>query len=164
MPTMIKVFKLVKFSVQLLIIISCTYATAQEHTEIHVTEVDISLVDESIMVFSVLDEPLNGPYRINNYSAGDFTTATFVDGKVHGDSKNYLQNKLIGLNKYTNGIENGESLGYDAEGNVYVRINMKDGKIHGILWHRDTGEKYYLMDKEVTKDVYEKYLTEQQKD
>ncbi|MEQ8878831.1 MAG: hypothetical protein RLQ12_04320 [Cyclobacteriaceae bacterium] len=152
-----------KILAQFLLILSGFNAVCQEYNELHITEVDIDLLDGSIMVFSILGNPLNGYYKLNNYSKGDYTIATFIDGKVHGISKNYIQDKLVGLNRYTNGLENGECLGYDEEGNIYIRINMKDGKMHGLVWHRDSGEKYYLMDKEVTMDVYNEYLAKQQK-
>jgi antitoxin component YwqK of YwqJK toxin-antitoxin module len=68
-----------------------------------------------------------------------------------------MDGKLKATSELKNGLQNGLSIIYDETGKVKWKIEMVNGKRHGLAWFKDIGEKYYIMDKESTKEEFEAY-------
>jgi len=146
---------------KLLIIILLGFnAIAQDYKEIHMSEVDIAIdvVKPSIEILSILNEPLHGNYKINDYKKNEYKLATLIDGRIHGILKQYENDTLVGITPYLEGLKNGESVAYDKSGTIWSRTNWKNGRKHGILWDAAYGEQYYLKGTRVTKNQFETYF------
>ena len=142
-----------KLILLLLILTSCI-SNSQEIKEVKFSELDYTIPkDSTSMVISLKNKPLNGKYKlINDKFPTRFSLTEFIDGKGEGKSEYYSDGILIGTKELKNGLPNGLSVVYDNTGETLMwKIQMVNGKNHGLAWFGDEGDKYYIMDKEATK-------------
>ncbi|UOB18928.1 hypothetical protein [Abyssalbus ytuae] len=141
----------------LLIILTSCKSNSQDIKEIKYSDLDIIISKDSAMVFSVNNKLLNGKYKFIYEGSTHYALGKFVDGRGEGKSEYYIDGMLKGTNELQNGLQNDLSIIYDKTGEVKWKIEMVNGKKHGLCWTKDVGEEYYIMDKKVTKEEFEDY-------
>ena len=141
----------------LLLIFTSYKSTSQDFKEIKYSELSITISKDSAMVFSANNKLLNGKYKVLYDGSTHYALNEFVDGRGEGKSEYYMDGKLKATSELKNGLQNGLSIIYDETGKVKWKIEMVNGKRHGLAWFKDIGEKYYIMDKESTKEEFEAY-------
>ncbi len=138
--------------------------SAQETVDLKMSELkyEVSKDTTSLKVFAN-GKLLNGKYKIiDDKFPTRFSLTEFIDGEADGKSESIHDGILVGTKYFKNGLPNGEWTVYDNTGKTIMwKIPLVNGKSHGIAWYGDEGEKYYLNDKEVSKEEYEKYIEKQ---
>ncbi|MDD7885481.1 toxin-antitoxin system YwqK family antitoxin [Flavivirga sp. 57AJ16] len=141
-----------------LFILSLCKSNSQNIKEIKYSDLDITISEDSAMVFSVNNKLLNGKYKIIHERSTHYALGRFIDGRGEGKSEYYIDGILRGINELQNGHQNGLSITYDKNGEVNWKVEMLNGKKHGIWWIKDVGKEYFIMDKKVSKEEYENYV------
>lgn len=115
-----------------------------------------------MMTVMMNDKPLDGKFKIlyddSQYPTPRYNITEFVDGKAEGESRYYIDGVLIGINQFVDGRQQGVNTVYDKTGKYIMwKVHYVSGKRHGLTWYRDTGDRYYIMGEEATKEEFEEY-------
>ncbi len=135
-------------------------SNSQEVKEVKFSELDYTIPNDSTsMVVLANDKPLNGKYKIiDDKFPTRFSLTEFIDGKAEGKSEYFIDGILTGIKEMKNGLPNGLSIVYDNTGkHVMWKVQMVDGKRHGLSWYGTDDDQFYIMGEESTKEEFEEY-------
>lgn len=74
---------------------------------------------------------LHGRCTIINEDSSPLHEADYLSGKLHGESRHYLNGRLVGLQHYVMGQLDGPSQSFDAAGNVVCQVFYAAGQLEG---------------------------------
>lgn len=148
----------------LLLLFFVFHISAQEFKEVEMGNLKFETnKDSTEMTVSENGRLLSGKYKITGVFPEQYSITDFVNGKAQGKSITIYKDKTIREKYFNNGLPDGIWIEYDDSGKTIMKkIPYSNGKLHGIGWFNGS-ENYYLNNKMVSEQEYEKKIAEQKK-
>lgn len=149
--------------IQIALILACFLGHSQEYQEVIFSELDYTFSLDSVSVsVSLNGELLDGKFKIKFDGSEDMSTSyslvKFINGKPEGKSEFYRDGIVIMTTHFREGMKHGLNIIYDNTGKIIQwEINWVNGKKHGLVFFFASGDSYYVMGDEVSKEEFDEY-------